>query len=115
MSSAMKCLSLFNNDTDAGNNVDVAAELAEFQDLQSHIKRKHPYYDNYYEAKDVGMKVMERRDDIIAFNICRKGNRCLIHFRKNKVGESFNKAFVRLVDDIKRCKDVDLFIKIVCD
>jgi len=111
----MKFLSLFDNDTDAGNNVDVADELAEFQDIQEHLNWKHPWYNNYYKAKDTGMKVMERRDDIIAFNICRKGNRCVIHFRKNKAGESFYKAFVRLVDDIKQCKDVDLFIKIVCD
>ena len=115
MSSTMKCLSLFNHDTAKGDNVNVAIDLSEFRDLQSHIKRKHPYYDNYYKAKDTGMKVMERREDIIAFNICRKGNRCVIHFRKNKVGESFYEAFVRSVDDIKCSKDVDLFIKIVCD
>ena len=115
MTSAVKCLSLFNNDTAKGDIVDVAADLTEFQEIQSHIKRKHPYYDNYYEAKDAIMKVMERRDDIGAGNIVRKGNRCVIHFRMKKDGESEYEAFMRLVDGIKSSKNVDLFIKIVGD
>ena len=114
MTSAVKCLSLFNNDTAKGDIVDVAADLTEFQEIQSHIKRKHPYYDNYYEAKDAIMKVMERRDDIGAGNIVRKGNRCVIHFRMKRDDESEYEAFVRLVDGIKASKNVDLFIKIVC-
>jgi len=114
MTSAVKCLSLFNNDTAKGDIVDVAADLTEFQEIQSHIKRKHPYYDNYYEAKDAIMRVMERRDDIGAGNIVRKANRCVIHFRMKRDGESEYGAFVRLVDGIKSSKNVDLFIKIVC-
>jgi hypothetical protein len=114
MSSTLKCLSLCNHDTAKSDNVDVASYLAEFSDIQAHIKRKHPYYDNYYDAKDAIMKVMKRREDIGAGNIVRKGNRCVIHFRMKRDDESEYEAFVRLVDDIKRTKDVDLFIKIVC-
>ena len=114
MSSSVKCLSLFNHDTSKSDIVDVVADLTEFQELQSHIKRKHPYYDNYYEAKDAIMKVMERRDDIGAGNIVRKGNKCVIHFRMKRDCESEYEAFVRLVDGIKSSKNVDLFIKIVC-
>ena len=116
MTSAVKCLSLFNNDTAKGDIVDVAADLTEFQEIQSHIKRKHPYYDNYYEAKDVIMEVMEKRQDIVAGLIQRKkNNTCAVYFRTNKAGESTYQAFLRFVDEIKPSKDVDLFIKIVCD
>ena len=117
MSSTLKCLSMFNARTDVGGaNVNIASDLAEFRDLQAHVKRKHPYYDNYYEAKDVIMEVMEKRQDIVAGLIQRKkNNTCAVYFRTNKAGESTYQAFLRFVDEIKPSKDVDLFIKIVCD
>jgi len=109
----MEVLSLFNSDTCPKSDVDPLRDLTAFPDILNHIKRKNPMYDNYYEAKDALMKVLEEKKNIIAGVIERRGTKCAIYFRKQQRGETQRVCFIRFVDKIKNKKNRDLFIKIV--
>ena len=107
-------MSLFNSDSCPKSSLNVFKDLQKYPELISKIKRKNPIFDNYYDAKDMIMKVMEENDNILAGVIQRKGRRCAVYFRKTQPGETNRGFFIRLVDNIKdNKKDVDLFIKIM--
>ena len=107
-------MSLFNSDSCPKSSPDVFKDLQKYHELISKIKRQNPIFDNYYDAKDMIMKVMEENDNILAGAIQRKGRRSAVYFRKTQPGETNRGFFIRLVDNIKdNKKDVDLFIKII--
>tara|TARA_B110000967_G_C18628033_1_gene432212 strand:+ start:166 stop:498 length:333 start_codon:yes stop_codon:yes gene_type:complete len=110
----MEVLSLFNSDTCPKSSVDVLNKLQNHPELIDHIQRVNPIFDNYYDAKDMVLKVMEEESDIIAGIIQRKGQRCAVYFRGRQHGETRRGCFIRFVDKIKPRNNVDLFIKIVC-
>jgi len=110
----MLVMSMFNCDSCPKSTVDVQKDLHKYPELIRVIKRKNPIFDNYYDAKDMIMKVMEENDNIMAGVIQRKGRRCAVYFRKTQPGETNRGFFIRLVDNIKdNKKDIDLFIKIM--
>tara|TARA_B110000967_G_C18855127_1_gene546768 strand:- start:1523 stop:1858 length:336 start_codon:yes stop_codon:yes gene_type:complete len=110
----MFTLNLVNADSCPKSSVDVVRDLSCYPELMDHTKRKNPIFDNYYDAKDIIMKVLEENDNIIAGVIQRKKKKSVVYFRKTQPGETNYAFFVRLVDNIKdNKKDTDLFIKIV--
>jgi len=110
----MKVLSMFNADSCPRSNVDVIKDLSRYTVLMENTKRKNPIFDNYYDAKDIIMKVMEENDNIMAGLIHRKNRRAAVYFRKTQPGETNYQFFLRLVDNIKdEKKNIDLFIKIM--
>ena len=68
----MFTLNLFNADSCPKSSVDVIRDLSRYPELMEHTKRKNPIFDNYYDAKDIIMKVLEENDNIIAGIIQRK-------------------------------------------
>ena len=108
----MEVMSLFNADTCPKSEVDPQRDLTSFPELLEHIKRKNPIYDNYYEAKDIIMKIMEEKEDIMAAVIQRKGTKCVIYFRKRQREETTKDCYIRFVDNTRHTKNKDLFIKI---
>lgn len=112
----MQCLELLNSDSAVGDNMDVLTELAEFKTLMSHIKIKHPHFDNFYEARDEIKTVLTHRNDVGAGVIIQKpSNACLIYFRRREPDESVGMCFERLVNNITRTKDSCLIIRISVD
>ena len=110
----MEVLSLFNADSCPKSNVDVVKDLGRYPELIERVKWKCPIFDNYYDAKDIIMKVLEENDNIIAGLIIRRKKKSVVYFRKTQPGETNYGCFLRLVDKIKDDKKgQDLFIKVV--
>ena len=109
----MESLCMFNADTYVCDNTNVKEELSEFPELIAHTKRKNPTFDNYFKAKDMIMKIMEKRPDIIAGTIKRNQYDCIVYFKKARMNETSRNCFIRLVDGIRKKDNIDLFIKIV--